>query len=177
MAARKPVNAAYLAKDPSEVHEGFAAYIAKTTGHEVPVGDVALVQRLYPIYLKTPEVVKAKEAAAARKEREAREREERKQQRLKDRLARIEEQRLALLAELGEGSEEPEAEPEPVAAAPKKTAAKARLKVVAEEPEPEPEPVEVTLSDDEFVETGGDDSADEDDWDAGPSDESDEEDW
>lgn len=176
MAARKPANAAYLTKDPSEVHEGFAAYIAKTTGHEVPVGDVALVQRLYPIYLKTPEVVKAKEAAAARKEREAREREERKQQRLKDRLARIEEQRLALLAELGEGSEEPE--PEPVAAAPKKkTAAKARLKVVAEEPEPEPEPVEVTLSDDEFVETGGDDSADEDDWDAGPSDESDEEDW
>lgn len=173
MATRKPL-AAYLKKDPTGVHEGFAEFIEKQTGHTVPVGDVALVQRLYPLYLKSPAVAKARAAEKAAREKEAREREEAKAARLKARLDKIEAQRRALLDALGI-EEEQESKPASVLPFPKPKAVKAAEETEPEATEPEePETVEVTLSDDEFVETGDGD----DDWgDEAASDESDEEDW
>jgi hypothetical protein len=100
MAARFP-NKAYLAKQPSKVQSEFAAWIEKTTGHVVPEGDVALVQRLYPLYLKTPEVVKARDAATAEREKEAAAREQRVREAKADRLRKAEEQAARLRRELG----------------------------------------------------------------------------
>lgn len=158
MATRLP-NKAYLSKDPTGVHEGFAEFIAKTTGHTVPVGDVALVQRLYPLYLKSPQVVKAREAEKAAREKEAREKQAAKEARLKERLATLEAQRRALLDQLGI-EEEQESKPAPVLPFPKP-------KAVAE-PEPEDteddQPVEVVLSTDSFEEPEQDPAADDDLW-------------
>lgn len=158
MATRLP-NKAYLSKDPTGVHEGFAEFIAKTTGHTVPVGDVALVQRLYPLYLKSPQVVKAREAEKAAREKEAREKQAAKEARLKERLATLEAQRRALLDQLGI-EEEQESKPAPVLPFPKP-------KAVAE-PEPEDteddQPVEVVLSTDSFEEPEQDPEADDDLW-------------
>lgn len=158
MATRLP-NKAYLSKDPTGVHEGFAEFIAKTTGHTVPVGDVALVQRLYPLYLKSPQVVKAREAEKAAREKEAREKQAAKEARLKERLATLEAQRRALLDQLGI-EEEQESKPAPVLPFPKP-------KAVAE-PEPEDteddQPVEVVLSNDSFEEPEQDPEADDDLW-------------
>lgn len=159
MATRLP-NKAYLTKDPTGVHEGFAEFIAKTTGHTVPVGDVALVQRLYPLYLKSPQVVKAREAEKAAREKAEQEKAERKRQRAQARLEALEEQRQRLLAELGIDAEQ-ESKPAPVLPFPKPVAV----------PEPEPEdddteegPVEVVLSNDSFEEPEQDPEADDDLW-------------
>lgn len=100
MAARKP-NAAYLKKAPTAVHSGFAEYIEKTTGHVVPIGDVALVQRLYPLYLKSPAVVKARDAEKAARDAEAAVKKAAKDAKLRERLAQIEEQRRDVLTKLG----------------------------------------------------------------------------
>ena len=99
--ATRPKHAAYLKKDPSPVQTEFAVWIEKVTGHVVPVGDVALVQRLYPLYLKTPEVVKAREAAAVARKKEEEERAARVLAKKKARLAAIEAERQRLAAELG----------------------------------------------------------------------------
>lgn len=115
---RRPVNAAYLKKDPSAQHEGFSAYIAKTTGHEVPIGDVSLVLRLYPKYLKSDDVVKAKEAAARARQEAAEAKAKEKRERAQKRLDALEEQRQRLLAELGiedeQESKDGDDEPNPV---------------------------------------------------------------
>ena len=157
---KKPVNAAYLKKAPNDGHVGLAAYITATTGEEMDAATVALVQRLYPLYLKSPAVVKAREAAEAAKAEEKARKEREKRERAQARLDRIEEQRRKLLAELGiedeggkvidastrfvdkgivfgddaedaEDSEEPE-----------------EVEAVVE-PDEEPETVEATLEDDE----------------------------
>lgn len=156
---RKPKrpNASYLKKTPSEVHEGFAAYITETTGMEVDAGLVALVQRLYPVYLKSPAVVEARAAEKAAREAEAARKAAEKEARLKERLAKIEEQRQRVLAELGlDDVTEPPA-----------------LSVVPDEEEPE---VEVTESEDEVVVLSEESDEDEELWDD-DEDESDEEDF
>jgi hypothetical protein len=107
MATRR-THAAYLKKEPSKVQGEFAAWIEKTTGHVVPAGDVALVQRLYPLYLKSDEVVKAREAAAAQREKEARAAEAAKVAKKREKLARIEAERAKLLADLGIENDGPE---------------------------------------------------------------------
>lgn len=158
MASRLP-NKAYLTKEPTGVHEGFAEFIAKTTGHTVPVGDVALVQRLYPVYLKSPQVVKAREAEKAARDKAEREKAEAKRQRARARLEALEAQRRKLLDELGIDGEQ-ESQSAPVLPFPKP-------KVVAE-PEPEDNeeagPIEVVLSADSFEEPEQDPADDTDDW-------------
>lgn len=162
---RKPrhINAAYLKKAPSEVHEGFAAYIEATTGQTVAADTVGLVQRLYPLYLKSPAVVEARERAKAEKEaEEARKRADRAR-RAKEKLLKVEAQRQKLLAELGLEDSDPNAEvieaadrfqqPEPD---PEVEADLAAVEDNEDEPESDEEDSaeEVTLEDD-----------DEDDWD------------
>ena len=165
---KRPVNAAYLKKEPNDGHVGLAAYISRTTGEEMEASTVALVQRLYPLYLKSPEVVKAKEAAEQAKAEAAAAKEREKRERARARLERLEEQRRKLLAELGEdepggkvidasarfvdkgivfgdGGEDSEEEPEEVEA------------VV--EPDEEAETEEATVPDDE---DWGDEEAEED---------------
>lgn len=99
--SRKPVNAAYLDKEPAASHQAFADFITSTTGHLVPVGDVALVQRLYPLYLKSPAVVKAKQAEKEARDKEARERAEAKARKNRERLAALDEQAARIRKELG----------------------------------------------------------------------------
>lgn len=98
---KKPANAAFLDKEPAASHQAFADFITETTGHLVPVGDVALIQRLYPLYLKSPAVQAVKRAEKEQREREAAARAAAKAERLKERLAAIEAQRRKLLDELG----------------------------------------------------------------------------
>lgn len=144
-ARKKPVNAGLLTKEPTEAHEGLAAYITKTTGREVDGATVALVQRAYPLYAKSPEVAKAREAEKAKREAEAARKQAEKEARLKERLAKIEEQRQRVLAELGldDVSEPP-------------------VLTVVEEPEPEEEP-EVVIEDDEDEDVFADEDDDVDD--------------
>lgn len=183
MATRRP-NAAYLKKPPSAVHEGFAEFIAKTTGVTVEAKVVGLVQRLYPLYLKSPAVQKAKEAERAEREAEAQRKAEEKAARLRERLAKIEADRLRVLKELGiedadedtpeDDGEEPEPEEEP---APVK---RARARKAAAKQEPEAEVIEAA---DRFTTEDDDESADEVDLtdtsedDLFEDDENDEEDW
>jgi hypothetical protein len=182
MATRRP-NAAYLKKPPSAVHEGFAEFIAKTTGVTVEAKVVGLVQRLYPLYLKRPAVQKAKEAERAEREAEARRKAEEKAARLRERLAKIEADRLRVLKELGvedaedtpeDDGEEPEPEEEP---APIK---RARARKAAAKQEPQAEVIEAA---DRFTTEDDDESADEVDLtdtsedDLFEDDENDEEDW
>lgn len=129
MATARP-NAKYLKKTPTPVHEAFAEYIKKTTGHEISVGDVAVIQWLYPLYLKTPAVVKARESAKAARDAEKATKDEAKRTRQRERLAQIEAQRRKLLEDLGEDpdfevSGDPESEESP-----KLAAAKAALHTV-----------------------------------------------
>lgn len=191
MATRRP-HAAYLKKPPTPVHEGFAEFITKGTGHEVDAQTVGLVQRLYPVYLKSPAVQKAKAAEQEERERAAREKAEAKAARLRDRLARIEEDRRKVLAELGldedldtgETGDEPDedvAVEEPAAPAPaaKRSRAKAAAKAVVIEAEDrftgdddgDEVADEVTLGDDDGDEQ--DEQADDDLF----EDDDDEEDW
>lgn len=152
MPTRKP-NAGFLKKEPSETHKAVAEYVTKTTGHAVSAGDVALVQRLYPLYLKSDEVVKAREAAEQqRREAEEKKRKE-KEDRLKARLREAEERAAKLRRELGLDTDD-ETVP-PVAES-----------SIDEDEEPADEPAVLTLSTDEpadeFVETSDED--DDDDW-------------
>lgn len=159
---RKPANAAFLDKEPAASHQTFADFIAETTGHIVPVGDVALVQRLYPVYLKSPAIVKAKQAEKEERERQAKAKADEKARRNKERLAALEEQAARLRRELGietddavgqvlslvpspvdEGSDEPEADE------------------VADE---EPTTLVLAESEDNFVEAEDADEADDDLW-------------
>lgn len=160
-----PVNHKYVAMDPTDTHVGVSAYIEKTTGQTVPAETVALVQRLYPLYLKSPEVQKAKEAAEAAKAAEAAAKEAEKKRRLKERLAKIEAQRVKLLADLGQDvALAAVPEPEPVE--------EFLDSLPDDEPEPEPEPEVAEDGEPEAEEvTFGD--GDEDDWDDEDEDEED----
>jgi len=160
---RKPkrVNASYLKKDPSEVHEGFASYIEATTGTEVPAATVALVQRLYPLYLKSPAVVEAREKAKAEREAEEARKQAEKQRRVRERLAKIEAQRAKLLADLGLDEQNPE-EPVSLSVVPDPEVENELAEVednADEESDGEPESEEVTLEDD------SEEDEDEDLWD------------
>lgn len=142
---KKLPHKAILDKEPSALHESLAEFIASTTGHSVPVGEVALVQRLYPLYLKSPAVQRAKEAERVAREEAARKKQEAKEARLRERLAAIEAQRRELLDALGIDGEQ-EGQDAPVLPFPKP-------KAVAEpENEDEDETIIVTLSDDGFEE-------------------------
>jgi hypothetical protein len=160
MATRRP-NAGLLKVEPSEGHKALAEFIEKTTGHTVPVGEVALVQRAYPLYLKSPSVVKAREAEAAAKAKAAEDKEKAKQDRLRARLEAIEAQRAKLLRDLGIETDD---ETGPTA-----------LSVVADEPEG----ATLTLGDDspvaedEFIDLTPDADEGDDDW----GDDNDEEDF
>lgn len=99
--AKKPEHAALAEKTPSEVHKGFAAFIAKATGVEVSAENVALVQRAYPLYLKTPEVVKAREEQQAARAKAKADKDAEKKARLRARLDKIEAERQAVLARMG----------------------------------------------------------------------------
>lgn len=170
MATPRRSNSAVVKKSPTPVHEAFAAYIEKTTGHTVPVGDVALVQRLYPLYLKSPAVVKAKEAEAERKAEEAARKKAEKDARLRERLAKIEEQRQALLSALNIEDEQESKEGGTVMPFPKP---KAVEPVEDEDEDDEPE-VLVLSAEDEFEEADEDsDDEDEDEWDTDDDDEED----
>ena len=98
---KRPVHADYLDKEPTAQHEGFAAYIEEVTGQGVTPAVVGLVQRLYPLYLKSDAVQKAKEEAQRQKEEAAAKAKAAKERKLKERLARVEADRARLLAELG----------------------------------------------------------------------------
>lgn len=154
MAARKPPLAGHLAMEPTPVHEGLTEFIAKQTGHTVPVGDVALVQRLYPLYLKSPAVAKAREAEKAAREAEREKKRQAKAARLQARLDAIEAERQRLLRELGIEAEQESKEgsvlpfPKPKAVAPE-----------VEEDEEDEGPVEIVLED------GFEDGDDDEEWD------------
>lgn len=179
---RKPkrVNASYLKKVPSEVHQAFAEYIFNTTGTEVNAEVVALVQRLYPLYLKSPAVVEAREKAKAEREAEAARKAAEKAQRVKERLAKLDEQRQKLLAELGLEGEPAEAEV--IDAADRFETSDEDVDLSDDEPETEeaeddepedddePEAEEVTLPEDE-------DEEDDDLWEDEDDSEDDEEDF
>lgn len=151
---KKKINAAYLKKDPSEVHQSFAQYIFNTTGTEVSNEIVALVQRLYPLFLKSPAVVEAREKAKAEREAEEARKQAEKQRRVRERLAKIEAQRAKLLADLGLDEQDPE-EPVSLSVVPDPEV-EADLAEVEDNADDEPESDEVTLEDD---------SEDEDLWD------------
>lgn len=163
MATRKP-NAGLLKVEPTATHKALAEFIEKTTGHVTPSGDVALVQRAYPLFLKSPAVVKAREAEAEAKAAAEKTKAEAKEARLKERLAKVEADRQRLLKELGIETDDvtgpaitvgnPETEAAP---------AKVTLKVVEPAADP-PEGVVAGDADDDFVETVSDDD-DGDQWD------------
>lgn len=98
---KKPANAGVLKKSPSAVHESFADYITETTGVETDAATVALVQRLYPLYLKSPDVAAARAAEKAERDAAKSEREAAKKARLQARLDKIEAQRQKVLASMG----------------------------------------------------------------------------
>lgn len=90
-------------KPPTETHAGLAAFIAQEAGVNIPVEHVALVQRMYPAFLKSPAVTEAREARKAEREaRKARQAAEKERRRL-ERIAAIK----AELARL-DGTEPPE---------------------------------------------------------------------
>lgn len=169
-AAPKYEHQAYLSKDPNEVHIGLADYIVKTTGHTIPVGEVAVVLRLYPLYLKSPDVAAAKAAEKAERDRVKAIKDAEKRERLQVRLDKINADRAKLLADLGiedDGFEEPEAiEPgegveEPVDLAAKREKAKA-IAAAAAQKEPAVEPVvESAEEPDEAAWEGEDDFVEE----------------
>lgn len=101
MATKKKANAAYLAKEPSAVHESFANYIEATTGVEIDSATVGLVQRLYPLYLKSPSVALARETERTQRQAAKAQRDIEKKERLQARLDKIEAQRAKVLASLG----------------------------------------------------------------------------
>lgn len=98
---KKPANAGLLKKDPTTVHEAVAVYIAETVGVEVDPATVALVQRVYPLYLKSPAVTAQKDAERRQREAEKAAKEAARQKKVKERLAKIELDRQRLLKQLG----------------------------------------------------------------------------
>lgn len=149
-APRKPkrVNAAYLKKEPTETHQAFAEYIFNTTGQEVSNEIVALVQRLYPLFLKSPAVVEAREKAKAEREAEEARKQAEKQRRVRERLAKIEAQRAKLLADLGlDEGQDPE-EPVNLSVVPEPDPEVEADLAEVEDNDGEPESDEVTLEDD-----------------------------
>lgn len=143
-ARKKPENAGLLKKEPTEAHRGLAAYITKTTGVETTPETVALVQRAYPLYAKSPEVAEAREAEKKAREEEAARKRAKKAERLRERLAKMEAQRQKLLAELGldDVSEPP-------------------VLTVVEEPEEDEELVVAMKDDDDEVDVFSDEDDDE----------------
>ena len=158
-------NAQYLHKEPTPAHEEFARYITDTTGIEVDAFSVGLIQRLYPLYLKSPAVRKAKDAERAAREAEKAAREQARRAKAQEKLAKLEEQRQKLLAELGEDA--PDSDP----VAERGTDSEG----IEFDPEPEPDPDD--SGDDEAVtEATVDDSDDEEDpWGDPDGDDSDDE--
>lgn len=165
--AKKPANEKYVQQEPSEVHSGLAEFINKTTSAEVEPETVALVQRLYPLYLKSPAVKKAREAERARKEAEKAAKEEAKRQRAQERLAKLEAERERLLASLGESSADRFTDDKGI------TFGKADPETEVEADD-EPVEVEETEAEDEFVTSEeSDDDDDDDEWDDDDDDEED----
>lgn len=171
MPKSKP-HAAYLKKAPSKVQAAFAKWIEQQTGHAVPEGDVALVQRLYPLYLQSDEVVKAREEAKAAKERAAEEKAAKVRQRDEAKLVALEQERHALLQRLGI---EPEGEVPTLSVVPATVEPEADDENPAEVAEAEKDPDDEDAAEggtlvlaeasDEFVEPKADDSEAEDLWD------------
>lgn len=160
---KKPVNAGYLTKDPSESHVEFANFITRTTGEEVSPATVGLVQRLYPLYLKSPDVAKAREAERAAKAAEKAQKDAAKAARLKARLDKIEAQREKLLAALDlDPLGEPEDE-EPIRFAESAPEPEPEVEETEDEDDGEEESEEVTVEDDED-EWGSEDDDDEEDF-------------
>lgn len=184
--ARRPANVKVLKEAPNDTHEALSGYITRTTGQEIDALTVSIVQRLYPLYLKSPDVLKAKEALKAARDAEAAAREATKRARLTDRLERLEAERQKVLEDLGYADKDDEPEEVPVQdSGPVEPAVKRKrpLEAVAVEPKPEPEPEdegddeEWDDDDDNVVEAVEveDDEEDEDDW--ADEDETDEEDF
>lgn len=156
--ARKPANAALLDKEPAASHQALADFIASTTGHMVAVGDVALVQRVYPLYLKSPAVAAAKRAEKEQRERAAAERAAEKRRRAEERLAALNEQRRKLLDELGIDGELEGQDAPVLSLVPSETPDE------VEEPEAEePRTIVLAESEDDFVEGDTESDEDEDD--------------
>lgn len=161
MAARRPKNAALLKMEPTEQHTTLADFITSTTGQEVSAETVGLVQRAYPLYLKSPVVQKARAAEKARREKEAAAKAAEKRQKLQARLDRIEEQRKKLLSDLGieEGAEVIEAEDRFRQPDPETEAAD----MAYDDGEEQTDEVDLTSEDDEELFTDDSDD-DEEDW-------------
>ena len=148
MASRKP-NAGLLKKEPTELHAGLAEFINKTVGPDLVDPElVALVQRAYPLYTKSPAVQKARAAEKAARDAERAERENARKARLQERLDRIEAERRKVLEALGV---EPMEVPKPVESADEEG--------FVEEPEVSVESGEVPEDDPEEEE-----SEDDEDW-------------
>jgi hypothetical protein len=99
-------------KKPTEAHKAFADYIKSTHGTKISAATVALVQRAYPEYLKSPAVVEARQAKSAARAEEAKRKAAEKQAKMQARLDRLENERAALLERLGVTGAEAETEPE-----------------------------------------------------------------
>lgn len=149
---KRPVNAEYATKAPSEVHEAFAAFITSTTGVEVDAATVGLVQRVYPLFLKSPEVTAARGAAKAERENARAQREAVKKARLQARLDKIEAERQRVLKSLGVSDDGPA-----LSLVGEEVADESEVTEPDEDGEPEAQAEEATLTDES-------EDADDDDW-------------
>lgn len=87
-------------RPPTDAHKAFAAYIKNTHGTKVSAATVALVQRAYPEYLKSPELVAARAQKAAQRESEREAKAAAKAERMQARLDRLDAERAALMNRL-----------------------------------------------------------------------------
>lgn len=94
--------ASAVSKEPTETMTEFAAWITEQTDVDVDLESIKLAQRLYPLYLKVPEVA---EKIAARKAANAEKREAAKaasEEKVIERLAKLpKDEILAKLKALG----------------------------------------------------------------------------
>lgn len=149
MATRKSKpNAGLLKKAPTELHEGLAEFINTTVAPGlVDAETVALVQRAYPLYTKSPAVQKAREAERRAREAEKAEREAARKARLQERLDKIEAERRKVLEALGLEAMEV---PEPVADEEEPEVSVESGEVPDEEADESEAEVEVTEDEDEW---------------------------
>lgn len=87
-------------REPTDSHVELAAYINDEHGVFVAPDTVALVLRAYPEFRKTEQAVNARQTRSVSKARENEERKAKRVERDRTRLAKLEEQRAKLLANL-----------------------------------------------------------------------------
>lgn len=168
--SKGPANAGLLKQAPTSTHVALAEFITDTTGEAVGAETVALVQRAYPLYLKSPAVEAQKAAEKAEKERQAAERAAKRAAEIRARLEKIEAERAKILAQLDKAEDEVDFVP-PVP--PTKVDPEITTKVVVDDGDPDEDAeVEVTVADDEFVQAD-EDADDEFDAEEGSDDEDD----